>query len=262
MKALQEAIVNAFAHRDYESSEPVRITVFSDRIEIVSPGGFVPGMDPERLRRGEATPYWRNPALAGFLLRLQLAQNEGQGLKTIIAETRAVAGREARITPGESDFAVTVPAFQPTSARPRSVTDEAAGQGLILISIGGQSIRPVVEHWLPDLGLEDAKILVDFTLPEYVSPDAQHWEAEAARIRDQVRRWVEDPGYIRFHLFYRGPVVIAPLLGALVAPSKPLVVYHYEDGRYRPAYTLERRFLVGADGADNQEWLDQRPSGA
>jgi hypothetical protein len=73
---------------------------------------------------------------------------------------------------------------------------------------------------------------------------------------------VEDPGYIRFHLFYRGPVVIAPLLGALVAPSKPLVVYHYEDGRYRPAYTLERRFLVGADGADNQEWLDQRPSGA
>jgi hypothetical protein len=33
----------------------------------------------------------------------------------------------------------------------------------------------------------------------------------------------------------------------LLAPAKPLVVYHYEDGRYRPAYTLDRRFLVGSD---------------
>jgi ATP-dependent DNA helicase RecG len=248
MKALQEAIVNAFAHRDYESSEPVRITVFSDRIEIVSPGGFVPGMDPERLRRGEETPRWRNPALASFLLRLQLAQNEGQGLRTIIAETRAIAGREARIAPRQNDFEVTIPAFQAFPAPPRTAgADEAAGQGLILISIGGQSIRPVVEHSLPELGLEGAEILVDFSLAEYVSPDVQHWEAEATKIRDQVRRCVEDPRYTRIHLFYRGPVVIAPLLGALVAPIKPLVVYHYEDGRYRPAYTLERRFLVGAD---------------
>ena len=60
-------------------------------------------------------------------------------------------------------------------------------------------------------------------------------------------RWVEDPRFARLHLFYRGPVVIAPLLGALIAPAKPLVVYHYEDGRYRPAYTLDRRFLIGKD---------------
>ncbi|HEV8581525.1 MAG TPA: ATP-binding protein [Thermoanaerobaculia bacterium] len=240
--------MNAFAHRDYESSEPVRITVFSNRIEIISPGGFVPGMDPEKLRRGEATPYWRNPALASFLLRLQLAQNEGQGLRTILTETRAIAGREARIAPGHTDFEVIIPAFQAIPSAPRSsATGESAVQGLILISIGGQSIRPVVEHSLPELGLEGAEVLVDFTLSEYVSPDVQHWEAEAARIRDQVRRWVEDPRYTRIHLFYRGPVVIAPLLGALIAPVKPLVVYHYEDGRYRPAYTLERRFLVGTD---------------
>jgi hypothetical protein len=33
----------------------------------------------------------------------------------------------------------------------------------------------------------------------------------------------------------------------IVAPIKPLVVYHYEDGRYAPAYTLDRRFLIGRD---------------
>jgi ATP-dependent DNA helicase RecG len=247
-KALQEAIVNAFAHRDYESSEPVRITVFSDRMEIVSPGGYVYGMDPDRLRRGDATPLWRNPALASFLLKLQLAQNEGQGLKTILSETRARAGRNAQIIPGQTTFEVVIPAFRPVPSSSQAVkVGEISGQGLVLISVGGQSIRPTVEHSLPELGLAGAEVLVDFALPEYVSPDVQHWEAEAVKIRDQVRSWVENPRVSRMHLFYRGPVVIAPLLGALIAPAKPLVVYHYEDGRYAPAYTLDRRFLIGKD---------------
>lgn len=251
MKALQEALVNAFAHRDYESPEPVRITVFSDQIEVVSPGGPVSGMDPERLRRGEATPHWRNPSLASFLLRLQLAQNEGQGLKTIVNETLAISGQKPRIEPTPANFGVAIPAFQPSPSASRSPDPgEPAKQGLILISIGGKSIWPVVEHSLAGLGLEGAEVLVDFVLPEYVSPDAQHWEAEAARIRDEVRAWVEDPRYSRLHLFYRGPVVIAPLLGALIAPAKPLVVYHYEDGRYASAYTLDRRFIVGKDRED------------
>jgi ATP-dependent DNA helicase RecG len=248
LKALQEAVVNAFAHRDYESHEPVRVTVFSDRIEIVSPGGLSPGSDPDRLRKGNAQPLWRNPSLASFLLKLQLAQAVGQGLGTIFRETLATAGREPQILPRMSSFEVTLPAFQPSPQGERKPGFEEGGrQGLVLISIGGKSIRSVVEHSIPDLGLDDAEILVDFTLPEYVSPDVQHWEAEAARIRDQIREWVESPRFVQFHLFYRGPVVIAPLLGALIAPAKPLVVYHYEDGRYRPAYTLDRRFLIGKD---------------
>jgi|GEM_PF-2709700 len=248
LKALQEAVVNAFAHRDYESHQPVRITVFSDRIEIASPGGAVLGMDPERLRCGEATPVWRNPALASFLLKLELAQNLGQGLKTILTETRATAGRDPQILPSSTAFEVKIPAFRPVPLALGAIENgETAGQGLILISVGGDSIRPVVEHSLQELGLEGAEVLVDFALPEYVSPDAQHWEAEAVRIRDQVRSWVENPRVSKMHLFYRGPVVIAPLLGALIAPAKPLVVYHYEDGRYAPAYTLDRRFLIGKD---------------
>jgi predicted HTH transcriptional regulator len=200
------------------------------------------------LRRGDAQPLWRNPALASFLLKLQLAQAVGQGLGTIVRETLATAGREAQILPEANSFEVVLPAFQPSPrVEGRTEIEENSRQGLVLISIGGKSIRPVVEHSLPDLGLADAEILVDFTLPEYVSPDVQHWEAEAIRIRDQIREWVENPRFSRLHLFYRGPVVIAPLLGALIAPAKPLVVYHYEDGQYRPAYTLDRRFLIGKD---------------
>lgn len=83
-RALQEAVINAIAHRDYELDQPVRITVFSDRIEITSPGSLPRGIDPDRFRQGKATAHWRNQALAYFLSKLQLAQAEGQGIPTII----------------------------------------------------------------------------------------------------------------------------------------------------------------------------------
>lgn len=87
-QALHEAMINALAHRDYEIIEPARITVFVDRIEIVSPGSVPSGVDVNELRRGEATPKWRNQSLAWFLSRLQLAQAEGQGIPTILRSMR------------------------------------------------------------------------------------------------------------------------------------------------------------------------------
>ncbi|WP_116136892.1 ATP-binding protein [Trinickia diaoshuihuensis] len=84
LKALQEAIVNAIVHRDYESDQPVRVTVFSDRIEIASPGELPRALDEARFKSGKAAPFWRNQALAYFFSRLQFAQSEGQGIPTII----------------------------------------------------------------------------------------------------------------------------------------------------------------------------------
>jgi predicted HTH transcriptional regulator len=86
--ALTEALVNALAHRDYELPDPTRTTVFSDRIEIVSPGALPSGVKLDVLRDGKATPKWRNQSMAWFLSRLQLAQAEGQGIPTIIRSMR------------------------------------------------------------------------------------------------------------------------------------------------------------------------------
>jgi ATP-dependent DNA helicase RecG len=243
-KALQEAVVNAFAHRDYEHShDPVRITVFDDRIEISNPGGLLPGVDREALIKGESkAPDWRNPALASFLFRMNLAQNLGQGIPTIREETMAVADRPPEIIPGTDNFTVILPAPAP---EPESVIEGGSEDGLILVTIGAESVRPIVDESLDHLGLRNAAILVDLDIPKYVKPGA--WEKEARKIRNKIRRWVENPRFKRLHLFYRGPVVLAPLLGALIAPAKPLVVYYFESGRYERAYTLERRFLISKD---------------
>ena len=88
LRALYEAMGNALAHRDYELTDPVRITAFADRVEFVSPGPLPVGVDAYAFQRGEASPKWRNQALAWFFNRLQLAQAEGQGIPTILRTMR------------------------------------------------------------------------------------------------------------------------------------------------------------------------------
>ncbi|WP_353929857.1 ATP-binding protein [Okeanomitos corallinicola TIOX110] len=88
MRALQEAVINAIVHRDYEVPEPIRITVFADRIEIRSPGTLHWGVDKEKFKQGKASPKWRNQSFAYLFNKLQLAQSEGQGIPTIIRTMR------------------------------------------------------------------------------------------------------------------------------------------------------------------------------
>ncbi len=82
-RALQEAMVNALAHRDYELFDPVRLTSYRDRMEFLSPGGLPYGVTLADLRKRAVPPRWRNQSLAWFLNRLQVAQAEGQGIQTI-----------------------------------------------------------------------------------------------------------------------------------------------------------------------------------
>ncbi len=86
--ALKEAVVNALVHRDYESEQPIRVTVFIDRIEIFSPGSLPVQVDQKKFQLGQATAYWRNQSLNYLFNRLQLAQAEGQGIPTILKTMR------------------------------------------------------------------------------------------------------------------------------------------------------------------------------
>lgn len=247
-RAIEEAVVNAFVHRDYAALDPVRIDVFADRIEIWNPGGLIRGLDGARLAEGAVVPRWRNSSLASFMIRLGLAQELGQGLTTIIEQSVQITGKRPELRSDGDSFTVVLPASRPLLSALRVAdvdTATTARSGIIFISIGGGSIRPVAEHSFADLGLSPDDVLVDFAAA-YIEPHSPQWMEQAQRIRDELAGWVENPLYGKFHLFYRGPVVMAPLIGALVAPAKPLVVYHYEDGRYFPAFTLDRRFLHGA----------------
>jgi predicted HTH transcriptional regulator len=87
-RALQEALINAVVHRDYEIADPIRITVFFDRIEIRSPGTLHWGVNKDQFLSGKAGPKWRNQSFAYLFNKLQLTQSEGQGIPTIIRTMR------------------------------------------------------------------------------------------------------------------------------------------------------------------------------
>lgn len=82
--ALKEAVVNALVHRDYEIDQPVRIEIYTNRIEIYSPGGLPFNVDKEKFIKGQATASWRNQSLARIFQFLQLAQHLGSGISRII----------------------------------------------------------------------------------------------------------------------------------------------------------------------------------
>jgi predicted HTH transcriptional regulator len=83
VRALQEAVINALVHRDYELADPIRITVFGDRIEVKSPGSLHWSVDKDKFLQGKASPKWRNQSFAYLFNKLQLAQSEVQGIPTI-----------------------------------------------------------------------------------------------------------------------------------------------------------------------------------
>jgi ATP-dependent DNA helicase RecG len=50
---LREAIVNALVHRDYLlSATTIELSIYSNRLEIISPGGLPNGITPERMKAG------------------------------------------------------------------------------------------------------------------------------------------------------------------------------------------------------------------
>ncbi len=90
LEALREASVNAIVHRDYSLvGETVRIFMYSNRVEIHSPGLLLPGITLEDLRNMSAPSKPRNPVLAQFLRDIPgYMERVGSGIRLMINEMR------------------------------------------------------------------------------------------------------------------------------------------------------------------------------
>ena len=80
-RAVREAIVNAFAHRDYTRLGRVLVQIDSDGLTVSNPGGFVEGVTYSNILTVE--PHGRNPLLADALKRVGLAERTGRGVDRI-----------------------------------------------------------------------------------------------------------------------------------------------------------------------------------
>lgn len=75
---LEELIANALIHRNYFVSAPVKVLVFSDRVEIISPGHLPNNLTIENIKLGNSNV--RNPILASFAPRVLPYRGLGSGV--------------------------------------------------------------------------------------------------------------------------------------------------------------------------------------
>ena len=80
--AVREALLNLLVHRDYAFSASALISIYEDRMEFVSIGGLMPGIDLEDVMAGISV--CRNQALANVFYRLHLIEAYGTGISKII----------------------------------------------------------------------------------------------------------------------------------------------------------------------------------
>lgn len=82
--AAREAILNALVHRDYSfhtEGMPIQLTMYTDRMEIVNPGGLYGRLTVDQL--GQAQPDTRNPSLVTAMETLGKTENRYSGIPTI-----------------------------------------------------------------------------------------------------------------------------------------------------------------------------------
>lgn len=122
LAAVLEAIVNAVAHRDYSiRGSKVRLRMFSDRIELHSPGALLDSMTVDDLPRKRTA---RNPAVANLLARCPvpdgiesagatLMDRRGGGVPAILARSQRLSGRQPVYETFGRELRLTIYAAEP-----------------------------------------------------------------------------------------------------------------------------------------------------
>ena len=109
-EAFREAVVNALVHRTWDVPANVTVSMFPDRIEVVSPGSLPTGLTEDDYLSGHVSML-RNPTLAGVFFRLDVVEKFGTGVMRIReAYGEAPVGPTFSVRAGS--VAVTLPVVQ------------------------------------------------------------------------------------------------------------------------------------------------------
>lgn len=189
-KALFEAIVNAVAHRDYSiQSSKIRLSMFSDRIEIISPGNLPNNLTIDSMYIRQST---RNEALTSMLGRMSVEnihgsgdrqffmERRGDGVPIIRRETEALSGKlpKYELIDG-SDLILTIPAAD-TNVTPSTAVILCQHEGSVLSGVELLTLFPNTT-WKHAITDENGEVQIDLHtthLPMKVFAAAQGYAAQ------------------------------------------------------------------------------------
>ena len=92
LEAIRETVINALAHRDWTRFVDIEVSVYADRIEVISPGAFPNSMTIEKMIAGQRSP--RNPIVVDVLRDYGYVDARGMGVRTKVIPLMKAGGRE------------------------------------------------------------------------------------------------------------------------------------------------------------------------
>ena len=112
-QALEEAVVNAMYHRDYQVHEPVEITIEPDMITILSFSGPDRSIPMNAIRQADSlkSRRYRNRHLGEFFKELELTEGRATGIPTIQRQLKSNGSPRASIETDDnrSYFMIEIP---------------------------------------------------------------------------------------------------------------------------------------------------------
>lgn len=141
--AVREALLNLLVHRDYSFSASAFISIYEDRIEFVSIGGLMPGIELEDVMVGISV--CRNQDLANVFYRLHLIEAYGTGMGKIMKAYESMQVKPV-IETTKNAFKIILP-----NINAKYETENA--------TVKTKSGTPVTVHTEKELSDEEEKIL-------------------------------------------------------------------------------------------------------
>lgn len=141
VQAIREALLNALIHREYGLGGYTLISMFDDRMEIVSLGGLIRGVEMSDIMMGVS--YLRNKRLAEIFYRLQLIEAYGTGIDKIKESYKGQA-KQSIFESSPNAFKIVLPKMGPKAM----VKDRREDEIIALIKRKGEIVRNDVEELL------------------------------------------------------------------------------------------------------------------
>lgn len=156
--AVREALLNSLVHRDYSYSASTLISIYEDRIEFVSIGGLMPGLELDDILMGVSV--CRNQHLADVFYRLQLIEAYGTGMRKIFNAYTEKAVQPV-VEKTSNAFKIVLPRLTTEPAAPESKVEHNAAEAILLqLAVKNGSItRADVEKALNVSGSTASRLL-------------------------------------------------------------------------------------------------------
>ena len=154
--AVREALLNSLVHRDYSFRASTLISIYEDRIDFVSIGGLLPGLELDDLMMGVSV--CRNPHLANVFYRLQLIEAYGTGMKKIMGAYADIPV-QPKIATTNNAFKIILPNVNATPKTVKSPTEIENAAASVLDSNEEKILQFLTEH--PMITRKEAQALLE-----------------------------------------------------------------------------------------------------